>query len=294
MRDRFEIVGIRPQPEPSPKARAEGKRKKPVPALFLFGLIAAGCLACETIITRDPSYMDLKNCNVPPGGQFFFGTDTMGRDIFSMIWYGGRVSLLIGIAGAAVSAFIGVIYGAASGWAPSWLDRLMMRSVEILLGVPDLLLLILLQAVLGEANVWTLSLVIGVTGWFGIAKVVRTEVRQIRDSEYVAAARCMGGGFFYVLVRHLLPNFVPSLMFMVVMNIRSGIAAESTLSFLGLGLPLSVVSWGSMLSLAEKALLTRSWWVILIPGIFLVTTLFCITSLGNELRKRGNRRESNL
>lgn len=170
----------------------------------------------------------------------------------------------------------------------------MMRSVEILLGVPDLLLLILLQAVLGEANVWTLSLVIGVTGWFGIAKVVRTEVRQIRDSEYVAAARCMGGGFFYVLVRHLLPNFVPSLMFMVVMNIRSGIAAESTLSFLGLGLPLSVVSWGSMLSLAEKALLTRSWWVILIPGIFLVTTLFCITSLGNELRKRGNRRESNL
>lgn len=294
MRDRFEIVGIRPFPESAKGETAKSKKRKPPLALLLLGMIAAGCLACELIITRDPSYMDLQNCNVPPGGRFLFGTDTMGRDIFSMIWYGGRVSLLIGIAGAAVSTFIGVVYGAASGWAPVWLDGLMMRSVDILLGVPELLLLIFLQAILGEASVVSLSLVIGATGWFGIAKVVRTEVRQIRDTEYVAAARCMGGGFFYVLVRHLIPNFVSSLMFMVVMNIRSGIAAEATLSFLGLGLPLSVVSWGSMLSLAEKALLARSWWIILIPGIFLVTTLFCITSLGNRLRKSGNRKERNL
>ena len=104
----------------------------------------------------------------------------------------------------------------------------------------------------------------------------------------------MGGGFFHILWRHLTPNFVSSIMFMVVMNVRTAIAAESTLSFMGIGLPLEVVTWGSMLSLSEKALLSRAWWIILIPGLFLVVTLLCITSLGNYLRKAVNRKQSNL
>jgi len=104
----------------------------------------------------------------------------------------------------------------------------------------------------------------------------------------------MGGGFFHILWTHLTPNFVSSIMFMVVMNVRSAIVAESTLSFMGIGLPLDVISWGSMLSLAEKALLTKAWWIIVIPGAFLVVTLLCITSLGNDLRKNVNRKQSNL
>ena len=138
------------------------------------------------------------------------------------------------------------------------------------------------------------AFVVDETSWGSIAKVIRTEVRQIRNSEYVVASRCMGGGFFHILRRHLAPNFIASIMFMVVMNVRSAIVSESTLSFMGMGLPLEIISWGSMLSLSEKALLSDSWWIILIPGAFLVTLLICLTNIGNYLRKASNRKESNL
>ena len=293
MSNRFEVVGIRPLPE-QPVQKEKWYRGKPLFSAVLLALIVLGCLGCRLLMTADPTYMDLSRCSVPPSRQFLFGTDTMGRDIFSMIWYGGRLSLFIGLAATAISTAIAILLGAASGCAPNWLDALLMRLTEILLSIPGLLLIVLLQAILGRANVLSISLVIGVTGWTSMAKIIRTEVRQIRSSEYVLASRCMGGGFFHILWRHLTPNFVSSIMFMVVMNVRTAIAAESTLSFMGIGLPLEVVTWGSMLSLSEKALLSRAWWIILIPGLFLVVTLLCITSLGNYLRKAVNRKQSNL
>ena len=164
-----------------------------------------------------------------------------------------------------------------------------MRVNEIFISIPNLLLIVLLQAVLGKASALSLSIVIGLTSWMSIAKVVRTEVRVLRSSEYVQASHCMGGSFFHILRVHLAPNFLPSILFMVIMNVRGAILAESTLSFLGLGLPLEVVSWGSMLSLSEKALLTGSWWIIVIPGVFLVATLLSLTEIGNAVRKRANR-----
>ena len=238
--------------------------------------------------------MDLMHCNEAPGREFLFGTDTMGRDIFSMIWYGGRISLFIGVFATMISTMVAIVFGAVSGCAPDKVDAALMRFTEIFLSIPELLLVILLQAVLGKANVVSISVVIGLTGWAPIAKIVRTEVKQIRNSEYVIAARCMGGSFWYILRQHLTPNFASSIMFMVVMNIRSAIIAESTLSFMGIGLPLEQISWGSMLSNADKALMTQSWWIILIPGVFLVVTLMCMTNIGNDMRKRVNRRERNL
>lgn len=243
---------------------------------------------------KDPTYMDLSNFNQSPNSEFLFGTDTMGRDIFSMIWSGGRISLWIGIFSAIISTFLGILFGAVSGSAPQWADTLLMRLTEILLSVPGLLMVLLIQAVLGKANVLSISFVIGITSWMSIAKVVRIEVRQLRNSEYVIASKCMGGSFFHILWNHLTPNFISSIMFMVVMNIRSAIIAESTLSFMGIGLPIETISWGSMLSLSEKALLTNSWWIILIPGGFLLATLLCITSLGNYLRRNVNQKNSNL
>lgn len=233
-------------------------------------------------MTKDPTYLDLAHCSTAPCREFLFGTDTMGRDIFSMIWYGGRLSLFIGVGSTVISTLLAILFGAVSGLTPKWLDALLMRLTEILLSVPNLLLVIFLQAV------------IGLTSWTSIAKVVRTEVRQLRASEYVIAAKCMGGSFFHILRCHLAPNFFSSILFMVVMNVRSAIIAESTLSFMGLGLPIEVVTWGSMLSLAEKALMTDAWWILLIPGVFLVVTLLCITTLGDYLRSRTGRKESNL
>ena len=289
----FTMVGIRPEP-PTPKKKVRRLKGFPWISVILMAAIVLCCLFAEGIMTKDPGYLDLKNFNVAPNGEFLFGTDTLGRDIFSGIWYGGRISIMIGFLATVISTFIAVVYGSVSGIAPVWLDTLMMRFTEIFLSVPGLLLVLFLQAILGQANVLSLLVVIGVTSWASIAKVIRTEVRQIRNSEYVVASRCMGGRFFHILGRHLAPNFIASIMFMVVMNVRGAIGSESTLSFMGMGLPLEIISWGSMLSLAEKALLTDSWWIILIPGIFLVTLLMCLTNLGNYLRKSANRKESNL
>ena len=270
------------------------KQKKPIISAVLLGLIILGCIGCRFIMTKDPTYMDLANYSHAPNGEFLFGTDTMGRDIFSMIWYGGRISLSIGFLATAISTAIAIVFGAVSGYAPRWLDEILMRLTEIFLSVPELLIIILLQAVIGKATIWSLAFVIGITSWTGIAKIVRTEVIRLKNSEYVLAARSMGGSFFYILIRHLTPNFISSIMFMVVMNVRGAIVAESTLSFMGIGLPLEVVSWGSMLSLADQALLNGAWWIILIPGAFLVTTLMCVTNLGNYLRIRNNQGVRNL
>ena len=146
-------------------------------------------------MTKDPTYLDLAHCSAVPCREFLFGTDTMGRDIFSMIWYGGRISLFIGLLSTLISTVIAVVFGGISGIAPQWLDTLLMRLTEILLSIPNLLLVILLQAILGTPNVVTISVVIGVTSWTSIAKVVRIEVRQIRSSEYVIASKCMGVDF---------------------------------------------------------------------------------------------------
>ena len=167
----------------------------------------------------------------------------------------------------------------------------MMRLIEIFLSIPSLLLVIFIQAVLGDATVWSIALVIGITGWFSIAKVVQSEVRQLRNNEYVIASVCMGGRFFHVLGRHLAPNFLPSVMFIVVMNMRSAMLSEATLSFMGLGLPIDTISWGSMLSLAQNALMQKAWWVIILPGVFLIAVMMCITNIGNYIRSHLNQTE---
>ena len=280
MEDRFAMVGIRSAPATKPERRR--RRSLPLASLILLAVIVLGCLGCELFIPKDPSYMDLFHYTQAPNSEFWFGTDTMGRDIFSMIWYGGRISLCIGFLATLISTTIAVVFGSISGLAPKWLDDLLMRFTEIVLSIPSLLLVVLIQAILGKANV------------LSIAKVVRTEVRRIRNSEHVIAARCMGAGFFRILWKHLAPNFFSSIMFMVVMNVRSAIVSESTLSFMGIGLPLEVISWGSMLSLSEKALSSGAWWIILTPGAFLVVTMLCITNLGNALRRNVSRKESNL
>lgn len=276
------------------KLRQMKKNDFPFFSTVLLFLIIIGCLFSELIMTKDPTYLDLANYSKAPCKEFLFGTDTLGRDIFSMIWYGGRISLFIGMVSTVISTVIAVVIGSLSGLAPKWLDTLIMRFTEIFLSIPSLLLVVLIQAILGTANVLSLSLVIGITSWTSIAKVVRTEVLKLRASEFVVASRTMGGGFFHILRKHLVPNFFSSIMFMVVMNVRSAIVTESTLSFMGIGLPIEIISWGSMLSLSEKALLSGYWWIIIIPGVFLVATLLCITALGNYFRKNLNKQHSNL
>lgn len=270
------------------------KKKFPVFSLLILMIIVIGCFGCGLFLTKDPRYMDLAHFDAAPNKEFLFGTDSMGRDIFSMIWYGGRISLLIGFLATLLSTFLAVLVGSAAGYAPAWADGILMRATELILSVPSLLLTIFLQAAAGKANRYSLAVVIGLTSWMGMAKVVRTEILQLKNTEYVLAAKCLGGGFFHLLWRHLVPGLVPSILFMVVMNVKNAMAAEATLSFMGLGLPVEEISWGSMLSLSENAFLTHAWWSVLIPGLFLVGTIFCLTNIGNYMRKSINKRHSNL
>ena len=195
----------------------------------------------------------------------------------------------------AISTVIAVVLGALSGSAPVWLDSLLMRLTEILLSVPNLLLVVLLQAILGTATVWSISLVIGADELDehrqGRAHGGAPAARQRVCSRSEVHGRRAFSTFSAATWRRI---FCSSIMFMVVMNVRSAMIAESTLSFMGIGLPLEVISWGSMLSLAEKALLTNAWWIIVIPGVFLVVTLLCMTNIGHDLRRRANHRHSNL
>lgn len=269
-------------------------KSMPILSMVILGIIILGCVFAEHVYNHDPTAFYLQNLNEPPNSEFYFGTDSLGRDIYSMIWYGGRVSILIGLLGMVIITVIGVIYGCASGTASPRVDSIMMRIPELINSIPNLLLILLLTSVMGTQNIIKISFVIGVTGWCGLARIVRSEVRQIRGSEYVLAAQCMGSGFFHIMTKHLIPNFVSTIMFVVVSSIGLSISMESTLSFLGLGLPVDVVSWGSMLSLANKALLSNSWWVIIFPGLFLITTLVCITNIAYYFRKETNKRESYL
>lgn len=294
MTDGFEIVGPRDMAFEVPVQKPKRRLGRTAFAAAVLAAIVLGCALSGLWLPGDPGEMDLLSAGLAPSAAHPFGTDTMGRDVFRMIWHGGRVSLGVGALATLISTLAAVAVGALSGMAPRWLDGMLMRLTEILMSVPSLLTVILIQAALGRTGAVGLSLAIGLTSWQSVAKVVRAEVRQMRACEYVVASKCMGGGFFHVLARHLAPNFLPSVMFMVVMNLRGAIVAESTLSFMGVGLPLETVSWGGMLSLAERAMTGGAWWIVAFPGLFLTVVLVCVTDLGNALRRSVGRGESKL
>lgn len=273
------------------KRAVMSKTGRPYASAVILAVIILACLLAELLMPYDPTYMNLSEINLPPGNGHMFGTDTLGRDLFSVILYGGRISIFIGLLATVISTALAVVYGTAAGLASDRIDDLMMRLAEILMSVPQLLMVMFIQAIMGKATVISISVVIGITGWMAVAKMVRSEVKQLRTSGFVLAARTMGGGFFYILRKHLMPNFMSAIMFMIVTNIGSAMITESTLSFLGLGLPTDVISWGSLMSLSQRAMLTGSWWMIIIPGVFLVTTLICVTEIGEYLRGRKRRRQ---
>lgn len=293
----FEIVGLNyrcNQEYINGDKKSLKSKEKPYISIVIFILIIVGCIFSSKIINHDPTYMNLDSTNISPNKEFYFGTDSMGRDIFSMIWYGGRVSLIIGILSTIISTTIGILYGSISGISSEIIDDIMMKFTEIIISIPSILVIIFTQAMIGNSTPITIAIVIGITSWMNISKIVRSEVRQIKNSEYILAAKTMGGSYIHIIHKHLIPNFISSIMFMIVTNIGSSILIESTLSFLGIGLPLEIISWGSMLSIAEQALLTNNWWTIFIPGIFLITTLVCITNIGDYIRKVNNKKVSNL
>ncbi len=273
------------------KINLKGKPWISVLILFIIGIL---CVFAPFITSTDPIYMNLSKVFTNPCREYIFGTDEMGRDIFSRILYGGRVSISIGVLSMITSAFIGILYGSMSGYIGGKIDDYMMRFIDMMISIPSLLVMTLIQAVFQTRSVISIIFVIAITSWMNIAKIVRSEVLEIKSREFVLASRIMGGDFRHIIKNHFIPHFMPAIIYMITVNCASAIMAETTLSFLGLGLPIEVPSWGSMLMNAQKTILLNRWWVPLFPGVFMIATIFCITNIGEYIRIKNNKKYNNI
>jgi len=214
---------------------------------------------------------------------YLLGTDGLGRDIFSRLLYGSRISLMVGICAIAVGGAIGTIAGLVSGYFGGWIDDVIMRVADIQLAFPFILLAIMFLVVLGPGVV-NIILVLGIGQWVTYARIVRAQTLSLKQKEFVEAARAIGDRTSVVLFRTILPNVVGPLTVIASFNVASVILSEASLSFLGLGVPPSVPTWGSMLAESRDQLLANKWWLAFFPGIAIVLTVLSFNILGDWLR----------
>lgn len=234
----------------------------------------------------DPTYINTatvaEQTLLPPSGAHPFGTDKLGRDIASRVIYGARVSLLIGVVAVAIMVVIGLVAGAVAAYYGGWWDSIIMRTADVFFAFPYILFAIVLIAVLGR-GLQNVFLAIGILGWPSIARVYRSSVLSVKESEYVDAARAMGASTRRILLRHIMPNSVAPIIVYATMSVGGAILTEAALSFLGMGVQPPDPSWGGMLSEA-RSLLFSAPWVMLYPGIAIITTVLAFVLLGDGLR----------
>ncbi|WP_027417374.1 ABC transporter permease [Aneurinibacillus terranovensis] len=226
---------------------------------------------------------DFNNQDVHPGSKFWFGTDDAGRDIFTRAWYGARYSLFIGVMAAFFDFLIGVLYGGISGLKGGTVDNVMMRIAEVLYGIPYLLMVILLMVVMGP-GLWTIIIAMSLTGWIPMARLVRGQVLQLKELEYVHASNALGASSWWVLKKHIIPNTLGPILVNVTLTIPTAIFSEATLSFLGLGIPAPKASWGTMASDSLSSLLVGNLYQLFIPGFLISLAMFAFNVLGDGLR----------
>ena len=219
----------------------------------------------------------------PDGSVFWLGSDVLGRDVLTRLLYGARVSLLVGIAAIGVGGTIGIVAGLLSGYFGGWVDDLIMRLGDIQLAFPFILLAIMFLVVLGS-GIWNLILVLGVGQWVTYARIVRADTLSLREKEFVEAARALGDSIASIIFRTILPNILAPLTVIASFNVASVILSEAALSFLGLGVPPSVPTWGSMLAESRDTLLANKWWLAVFPGVAIVLTVLSFNILGDWLR----------
>ncbi len=218
----------------------------------------------------------------PPSAEHWMGTDLLGRDLYSRVVHGARVSLGIAVASVVISVGLGLGVGAVAAWTGGFVDGLLMRLTDLALAFPRLFLVLLLVAFVEPGPAW-IVLALGGTGWMGIARVVRGQVLQQREVEYVLAARALGLGETAVVVRHVLPAILPPVLALSTLRVGSAILAESFLSFIGLGVQDPWVSWGMLIRSGRDTLLD-AWWLALFPGTAIVLTVLGFNLLGDGLR----------
>jgi len=257
--------------------------------LSLASIVLAGiallALLAPLVTPVAPDAIDLANVRAAPGLQHWFGTDDLGRDLFTRVVYGARVSLVVGLLSAVVTAVVGTAVGTVAGHAGGWVDGLLMRWADAMLAIPRLPLLMIGAAII-EPTVLGLTLLVGLVGWMETARVVRAEALSVSARPFMDAARAVGARPSRLVWRHLLPNVLPTVAVATTLAVGRGILLESAMSFFGVGVQPPQASWGSMLYQAQASMASEPW-IALFPGAFIFGTVLAINVLGERLSAGG-------
>ena len=230
----------------------------------------------------DPGAINLQTVLSPPSTAHPLGTDQLGRDVLSRMIWGSQISLKVGFVSTGIAIFIGMILGAVAGYYGRWVDTLIMRSVDIMLCFPTFFLILAVIAFL-EPSIWNIMIIIGLTGWMGITRLVRADFISLKERDFVQAARAIGASDFRIIFSHLLPNAMASLLVAATFGIAGAILTESALSFLGIGVQPPTPSWGNILT-DGKDNIDIAWWLSLYPGMAILLTVLGYNLLGEGIR----------
>lgn len=258
-------------------------------SLIVVIVVVFCAIAAPLIAPHDPVAQDLSLRLAPPVWQegsvagYPLGADALGRDMLSRIIFGARASLVIGVGAVLLQGFLGVTIGLLAGFYGGWVDNVAMRATDIQQGIPFLILAIALAAVV-QPSVVNIIIVLGVAGWVTYSRVVRGQVLSLREQEFIEAARVIGNRHSRILIRHVLPNTLPSVVVIGTLTLSTMILAEASLSFLGLGVPPPTPTWGGMVADGRDYLVT-AWWVSTLPGLAIFSTVLAINLFGDWLRE---------
>jgi peptide/nickel transport system permease protein len=250
----------------------------------VIALMIACAILAPVIAPYDPAAVSLTKISQPPDATNWLGTDAVGRDVLSRLLYGARISLSVGIVAVSIYLTIGFVLGAVAGYFGGWVDALIMRFTDVMLCFPTFVLILILVGMVGP-NIGNVMLVIGLFAWPPVARLVRGQVLQLRELDYVVAARMLGGKASYAVVRHVLPNVIGPLIVAGTLGVAGAILTEASLSFLGLGVVQPTPSWGAMLNEARSpGILATVPWLWLAPSMAISLAVLAINFMGDGLR----------
>lgn len=255
-----------------------------ISGLVLFIIMVGACIAAPLLSSYGPNAIDLRNRLSPPGSGHILGTDQIGRDIFTRILYGGRISIFVGLGSALGAALIGISLGTYAGYRRGWLDSIIMKTSEIMMSFPQIILVSILVTIVGQ-SLWNLILIFILTGWPSMYRMARSQMLSIRELEYIQALQAFGIGSFTISFKHMLPNAIGPIFVNITLSTAMFILQEAALSFLGLGVPLEQATWGNILNVAQDLnILRNAWWVWLPGGLVITFFVLAINFVGDGLR----------